>query len=96
MPARQSQQRQSRNGVGVAALVFGVTAAVFLLSIPLFGLVVAALSAPAALLCGLVGLARVEEGTATNKGVAVAGLLSGLGSTVGVIVIIAAAIGPQR
>ena len=95
MPPRQSQQ-QSPNGPGAAAFVLGVLAAVFLLSLPLFGLVVAAPTAPAALFCGLVGLARAEEGTATNKGVAVAGLLLGLGSTVGVIVTVAAVIGPQR
>lgn len=95
VPARQSQQ-QSRNGFGVAAFVLGVIAVVFLLSMPVFGLVVAVPAAPAALLCGLVGLARVEEGSATNKAVAVAGLLSGLGSTMGVIAAVAAAIGPQR
>ena len=95
MPPEQSSKAKSHNGAGVAALALGVVAAVVVF-IPLLGMVVAGPAAPAALLCGLIGIARAEEGTASNKGMAVAGALLGLGSTVGVIVLVAGMIGPVR
>lgn len=82
-----------RNGAGAAALVFGIIAAVFVF-VPVVGPFVAAPAAPLALGCGLVGFLRAENGAATNKGMALAGGVLGLGSSLGIIVIVAAAIGP--
>lgn len=84
---------QHRNGANSAALVLGIIAAIFVF-VPIVGPFVAAPSAPLAFGCGLVGLLRAENDSATNKGMALAGSLLGLGSILGMIVIIAAAIGP--
>ena len=64
-----------RNGVGVAALVFGVVGlvlAVLLLFAPL-----GALLGLIAVILGIVGLMRVNQRRADNRGQAVAGLLTG-------------------
>lgn len=82
-----------RNGLGNAALVLGLVAAGFTF-VPLVGVFVAGPSAPLALVFGLTGLLRAEEGRATNKGAAVTGGLLGLASTIVLVVILAATIGP--
>lgn len=93
MTSEQSSRHSPKNGAGTAALALGGIAAVVVF-VPLLGIFVAGPTGIGALFCGLVGIARAEEGSASNKGTAVAGALLGLGSTVGVIVTIAAMIGP--
>ena len=64
-----------RNGIGVAALVFGVVAlvlVVLLLFSPL-----GALLGLVAVLLGIIGLVRANRGEADNRGQAVAGLVTG-------------------
>ncbi len=67
--------RSRRNGLGTAALVVGVVAlvlAVLLLFAPL-----AAVLGVLAVGFGIVGLLRANRGVATNRGQAVAGLVTG-------------------
>ncbi len=61
-----------RNGMGTAALVLGIIALVssFFLVGGVIGLV--------AIVLGIVGLVRVRRGQATNSGMAVAGIVTGL------------------
>jgi len=62
----------TRNGMGVAALVLGilgVLTAVFLVG-GLLGVV--------AIICGAVGVGRVNRGEATNRGMAITGIVLGV------------------
>lgn len=72
-----------RNGVGIAALVFGVLAlltGLFLIG-SVFGLVAIAL--------GIIGISRAGKGVATNRGVAISGLVLGvLGIALTVVVVV--------
>jgi hypothetical protein len=65
--------RADRNGFGTAGLVLGI-AAVCLAVIPLVGIVAWGVW-PAGLACAGVGLYRADHGVATNRNVAVAGLV---------------------
>jgi hypothetical protein len=84
VPASAPPQRQPRNGLGVAALVTGVLAlvlAVLFIFAPLgalLGLIAVGL--------GIAGLVRANHGVATNRGQAVAGLVTG---AVGLLIAIA-------
>jgi Domain of unknown function (DUF4190) len=74
-PAGYPAARGRRNGVGTAALVFGVVAlvlVVLLLFSPL-----GALLGLVAVVLGILGLMRVNRGEADNRGQAVAGLVTG-------------------
>ncbi len=71
-PTPSLRGRPAGNGVGVAALVFGVLGAV--LGFAIIGVVPALL----AVVLGAVGRARARRGAADNGGVALAGLLLGL------------------
>ena len=64
-----------RNGIGVAALVFGVVALVLVILL-LFSPLGALLGLVAVLL-GIIGLVRANRGEADNRGQAVAGLVTG-------------------
>ena len=64
-----------RNGIGVAALVFGVVALVLVILL-LFSPLGALLGLVAVLL-GIIGLVRANRGEADNRGQAVAGLITG-------------------
>lgn len=81
-PEHAPPPRRPRNGVGVAALVFGILGllgAVFVIG-GLLGLVAVAL--------GIVGIVRVSKGTATNRGVAITGLVLGLLSVLASIALV--------
>jgi Domain of unknown function (DUF4190) len=74
-PSGYPAARGRRNGVGVAALVFGVVAlvlVVLLLFSPL-----GALLGLIAVVLGILGLMRANRGEADNRGQAVAGLVTG-------------------
>ena len=74
--ASPEHHRPLRNGVGVAALVFGVVSLVLALLILFFPL--AALLGLVAIILGIVGLSRASRGEASNRGQALAGLITGL------------------
>lgn len=60
------------NGIGIAALVVGIVALV-LCWIPFLGLVLAIV----ALVLGIVGIRKASRGEATNKGMAITGVVTG-------------------
>ena len=62
-----------KNGMGIAALVFGILALLFVW-LPIVGLVLGLL----AIIFGVVGRGRVRKQQATNGGVAFAGLILGV------------------
>ena len=66
--------RGDRNGLGTAALVLGVIAVIFSF-IPLVGIIAWPIGITG-LILGFVGLARVNRREATNRGVAIAGLIT--------------------
>ena len=66
--------RGDRNGLGTAALVLGVIAVIFSF-IPLVGIIAWPIGITGVIL-GFVGLARVNRREATNRGVAIAGLIT--------------------
>lgn len=63
---------QTSNGVGIAALVVGIVS-LFVWWIPFLGLVVAVV----AVVLGIVGIRKASRGAASNKGMAIAGLVTG-------------------
>jgi hypothetical protein len=71
-----------RNGIGIAAMVVGIVA-IFLFWIPLLGLVLAIV----ALVLGIVGIRKASRGEATNKGMAIAGVVTGALALLGSIFI---------
>ncbi|MGW1787542.1 DUF4190 domain-containing protein [Streptomyces tubercidicus] len=66
---------QSRNGMGITALVLGIVGVVLGLLIILFWL--SWLPALLAMIFGFVGLSQARNGRATNKGMALAGVILG-------------------
>lgn len=77
-PASRSDYRttEPRNGVGVAALVFGVVSLV--LAVLVFFSPFSFILGPIAIILGIVGMARASKGVATNRGQAAAGLITGI------------------
>jgi hypothetical protein len=65
-----------RNGAGLAALILGVLAIVFIF-VPIVGDFIAIPAAIGAVVAGVMGFDRVDQGRATNRGDAVVG--GGLG-----------------
>jgi CubicO group peptidase (beta-lactamase class C family) len=65
--------RPASNGIGIAAMVVGIVS-LFLWWIPLLGLVVAIV----AVVLGILGIRKASKGEATNKGMAIAGLVTGI------------------
>ena len=61
-----------KNGIGIAAMVVGIVA-LLLCWIPFLGLLLAIV----ALVLGIVGIRKVSRGEATNKGMAIAGVVTG-------------------
>lgn len=88
----QQQSPQPKNGLGTAALVLGILAAIFAF-IPVAGVFIATPLALLALIFGIIGFTRAKAGTATNKGSSIAGSVLGVGAGVVMIVITAAAVG---
>jgi uncharacterized membrane protein HdeD (DUF308 family) len=72
----REQQPPRRNGVGVAALVFGVVSLVLAVLVLFFP--IAAVLGIIAIILGIVGLSRVSRGQADNRGQAIAGLVTGI------------------
>lgn len=85
----------SRNGPGSAALVLGLVAVVFAV-VPVIGDFVTIPSAVLAVVLGIVGLFRVENGIATNRGAALAGVILGFVSGFVTFLIIAATVTPPK
>jgi hypothetical protein len=73
------------NGMGTASMVLGIIGTVLVL-VPFIGIVVWVL-APVSTALGAAGLANANRGRATNRGVAVAGLVLGIVSLVAVILV---------
>ncbi|MBC3192427.1 DUF4190 domain-containing protein [Pseudonocardia sp. C8] len=71
-----------RNGVGTTALVLGILGILtcWLLIGALFGLIAVAL--------GIIGIARVSKGIATNRGVAISGLVLGVLSVLATVALV--------
>jgi hypothetical protein len=65
-----------RNGTGIAALVLGIVALVLAILIIFFP--IAALLGILAIILGAIGMSRAAKGVATNRGQALAGLITGL------------------
>ena len=78
---------QAKNGLGVAALVCGIVGLVLSL-IPLL-FVVGLPLAILAIVFGFVGMRRVKRGEATNRGMAITGVVTGLIALVIAIIAIA-------
>ncbi len=92
-PAARSDYRaaEPRNGMGVAALVVGVVSlvlAILVITSP-FAFILGII----AIILGAVGMSRASKGVATNRGQALAGLLTGLLSILLAIVVGASLIG---
>jgi hypothetical protein len=84
-PGYGGQQQPPKNGLGIAALVLGI------LSIPLgvFFFPVGILLGLLAIIFGAVGIGRAKKGRATNRGVAIAGLITGLiGAAIGIVFLV--------
>ncbi|MGW4651624.1 DUF4190 domain-containing protein [Kitasatospora sp. NPDC004289] len=75
---------QPRNGPGIAALVLGIVAVVMVLVVLLFW--VAWLPALIAVVLGGIGLRNVRRGLATNRGMALAGVVLGVLGLLGAVV----------
>ena len=73
MPAQPAGTDRPRNGIGVAALVLGVSGLVAVASFVLFplGLVAGIVG----LVLGVIGISRASAGRATNRGQAIAGVV---------------------
>lgn len=72
-PPAYGQERPKRNGLGIAALVLGI------LSIVLFFTVIGGIVLGiAAIVLGFIGRGRAKRGEASNGGMAIAGILTGL------------------
>ena len=67
-----SAPAQPSNGIGIAAMVVGIVA-LLLCWIPFLGLVLAIV----ALVLGIVGIRKASRGEATNKGMAITGVVTG-------------------
>lgn len=76
-----------KNGLGIAALVLGILA--ILATITVIGVVLGIPLGLLAVILGIVGVLRVGKGLATNKGVAIAGIVTGaLGLIASVAVVV--------
>lgn len=77
-PASRSDYRttEPRNGVGVAALVFGVVSLV--LAVLVFFSPFSFVLGLIAIILGIIGMSRASKGVATNRGQAAAGLITGV------------------
>lgn len=88
-PPRQPAGQQPANGLGIASLVLGIA------SIPLclcWG--IGTFAGIAAIILGFLGRQRADQGQATNRGTAVAGIITGIvGAALGVLAWILLAIG---
>ncbi len=75
-PPNDHNEERARNGIGVAALVFGVVSLVLAILVVFFP--IAAVVGLIAIILGIIGIRRSSRGEATNRGQALAGLLTGL------------------
>lgn len=74
-----------RNGLGTAALVLGIIGLVLAITVVLFWL--GGVLGLVAIILGILGMGRAKRGEATNRGVAIGGLVTGILALVGAIVI---------
>ncbi|MBP2368022.1 DUF4190 domain-containing protein [Pseudonocardia parietis] len=74
--------RPPRNGVGITALVLGIIA------ILTFWLLIGGLLGVLAVALGIIGVVRAAKGVATNRGVAIGGLVLGVLSVLGTIAVV--------
>ncbi|WP_151775511.1 DUF4190 domain-containing protein [Streptomyces abyssomicinicus] len=84
---------QPSNGMGVTSMVLGIVGVVFLCFWPL-----AILLGVLAIIFGAVGIQKAKRGEATNRGMAMAGLICGICAIVlpiVLVVIIGASLGPM-
>jgi MFS family permease len=76
-------QRQ-RNGLGTASLVLGILAIIFGFLFAPLGIVLGVL----AIVFAVIGMRRAKRGEASNRGIAISGLVTGIvGLVIGVIII---------
>lgn len=73
MPGQGAPMAAPKNGMGTAALVLGILAIVLCWS-AIGGIILGAL----AIIFGIIGIRRVGQRIATNKGAAIAGLVTGI------------------
>jgi hypothetical protein len=84
-PPDRPVSARPRNGIGAAALVVGVVSLVLAVLVIFFPL--AAILGIVALILGIVGMRRASRGEATNRGQAVAGVVTGvLGLIVAIVI----------
>jgi len=92
MPQDEAIVPAPRNQLGRAALMLGLLAWVFAF-VPVVGELVAAPAALAAIVFGLLGLRRADQGVATNTGEAVTGVLLGTASGLVMLLVLAVTLG---
>ncbi|ETK36122.1 DUF4190 domain-containing protein [Microbispora sp. ATCC PTA-5024] len=85
-PGMYGPPPKPRNGAGVTALVLGVIACLFL-PLGVFFVIGFLIGVPA-LIFGIVGLVRVKNGTATNRGVSIAGTALAAVAMAGAVVLV--------
>ena len=84
-----------KNGLGTAGFVLGLLSALFAM-IPIIG-VIAWPMAILGLVFGIIGISRAKQGTATNKGLAIAGtVLAAIGLVLCVVWVVAVGSAAQR
>lgn len=79
MPAKQSTDSRDRNGLGNVSLVAGIVAALTAF-VPIVGDFVSVPAGLIAVVCGWIGLLRIEKGLATNYVETVVGTVLGTGA----------------
>ena len=89
MPTSPSADFRDRNGVGSAALVAGIIAAIAAF-VPIVGDLISVPAGIVAVVCGWIGLARLENGSATNYRETVIGMVLGTLALFAVFVMFAA------
>lgn len=89
MPAKSSTDSRDRNGLGSIALVAGIVAALTAF-VPIVGDFVSIPAGLLAVVCGWIGLLRIEKGLATNYVETVVGTVLGTGALFVVFIIYAA------
>ncbi|MGH3908399.1 MAG: DUF4190 domain-containing protein [Pseudonocardiaceae bacterium] len=83
-PAPHASQQSPKNGLGTAGFVLGLLSALFAM-IPIIGMIAWPM-AILGLIFGIVGVSRVRQGVATNKGLSIAGTVL---AAIGLVICIA-------
>lgn len=83
-PGYGGPQQPPKNGLGIAALVLGILA----IATALFGGFPGIILGILAIIFGAVGMGRAKKGRATNRGMALAGLITGvIGLVIGALIL---------